>query len=472
MDARFYNSEDLDIQQLANSLENAYRAQGYQIQQVGNRDQMMIQLKKGGDFETLIGMGVALSVIIQHTSGGVMAMIGQQKWMDKAAAGAMGVAGLVFLPLLPLAVTAGVGALRQMSLANQVLNMVDGLVRQQRPGLVGGPIPAQLIPQFQQQWAPPAYSPAPLYTPPVQYIPQPPPVQYIPSPPVPQPAPMQAPSRLRCSTCNTPYDSGDEFCSGCGKSLVAPKTLCPHCKTELKSDDASFCPNCGASVFQTFSATQAAMPAPAAPKQPPTPTYTPPLAPTQASQPRPAAPPQPETYYVPSVPQEPPVMPQPKVTMTPATPKQEAPAAPKQPPTPLYTPPVAPKAMTPQPPKPIAAKPTAEPAFDPNATWGNLTFSDGQQVKLVGERAVVGRYDHDLGGINPEVDLATMQEAETVSRVHAAIEHIGSSFTLMDLNSTNATRINGKRLEPDKPTAINEGDTLQFGKVTCTFKKV
>jgi pSer/pThr/pTyr-binding forkhead associated (FHA) protein len=40
-----------------------------------------------------------------------------------------------------------------------------------------------------------------------------------------------------------------------------------------------------------------------------------------------------------------------------------------------------------------------------------------------------------------------------------------------DLNSTNATRINGKRLEPDKPTAINDGDTLQFGKVTSTFKK-
>ncbi len=118
------------------------------------------------------------------------------------------------------------------------------------------------------------------------------------------------------------------------------------------------------------------------------------------------------------------------------------------------------------------AKPTSEPAYDPNVTWGYLAFSDGKQVGLSGERAVVGRYDHDLGGINPEVDLGPMQGAETVSRVHAAFEHIGSTYTLMDLNSTNTTRINGKRLEPDKATPVNDGDTLQFGKVTCTFKKV
>src|SRR6266567_3324217 len=106
MDARFYNSEEINIEQLANDLENIYRAQGYQVQQIATKDQIMVQLKKGGDFETLIGMGVALSVIIQRTAGGVLGMIGQQKWMDKAAAGAVGAVGLVIPVLLPLAVTA------------------------------------------------------------------------------------------------------------------------------------------------------------------------------------------------------------------------------------------------------------------------------------------------------------------------------------------------------------------------------
>jgi len=487
MDARFYNSEEISIEQLANDLENIYRAQGYQVQQVNTKDQIMVQLKKGGDFETLIGMGVALSLIIQRTAGGVLAMIGQQKWVDKAAAGAVGAVGLVIPVLLPLAVTAGVGALRQMSLANQILNVVDGLVRQQRPGIQGGPIPVQLMPQLQQQWAPPRYSPPPVYTPPVQYIPPQP--QPQPQTVISQPAP--APARLRCPNCNTPYEEGDTFCTGCGKTL---KTLCPNCKAELKPD-ASFCPKCGASIFQTLSATQATIPAPAAqPSPPPAPAYTPP-APTYTPPPKPAPPPQPQPY-VPPVPQEPPVTPQPRVTMIPGTPRQEPPAAPKQPPpqtyyipstqaappaqqkqpeTPYYVPPTqaapppAPKPQTP--PKPIVAKQSSEPAYDPKATWGSLTFSDGKQVSLTGERAVVGRYDHDLGGINPEVDLAAMQGAEAVSRVHAAFEHIGSTYTLTDLNSTNATRVNGKRLEPDKPTPINDGDTLQFGKVTCTFKK-
>src|SRR6266852_8664827 len=165
MDARFYNSDEIDIEQLANNLENIYRAQSYQVQQVGNRDQVMIQLKKGSDFEALIGMQAALSVILQRSGGCVIAMIGQQKWMDKAAVGAV---GLIAAPILwPLMLTAGAGAIRQASLGNQVLNTLDGLVRQRYPDVRLGPIPAQLMPQVQQQWAPPPQygQSVPVYTP-------------------------------------------------------------------------------------------------------------------------------------------------------------------------------------------------------------------------------------------------------------------------------------------------------------------
>src|SRR5438034_8575843 len=171
MDARFYNSDEIDIEQLANNLENFYRSQGYQVQQIGNRDQMMVQLKKGSDFEALIGMQAALSVIIQRSGGGVIAMIGQQKWIEKAAVGAV---GIIAAPVLwPLMLTAGAGAIRQASLGNQVLNVVDGLVRQQRPDIQVGPVPVPIVPQIQQQWAPPPpqYAPPmPVYTPPPQII--------------------------------------------------------------------------------------------------------------------------------------------------------------------------------------------------------------------------------------------------------------------------------------------------------------
>ena len=496
MDARFYNSQEIDIQRLANDLENIYRAQGFQVQQIGNSDQMMVQLKKGGDFEAIIGMQAALSVIIQRSGGGVIAMIGQQKWMDKAAVGAV---GIIAAPILwPLMITAGAGAIRQASLGNQVLNAVDNLVRQQDPGIMIGPVPVQIVPQIQQQWAPP----------PQQYLP--PGQSFIVSLPPPQPtvtySPPQAParSRMRCPSCNTRYEPGDTFCQGCGRSLVPPKTYCPNCNAEIK-DEAAFCPKCGASVFvnSTQVATPPTPPAPTytpptPPPAPPAPTYTPastvytpPPAPVYTPPPAPSKPkptPAPEPY-VPPTPQDLPVAPKPTVTYVPA-PQQNTPPKPKpqqpavplytpsanpQPQAPLYTPPNNPqppaKPKLPTPPKPIVAKPAARPAFDQNTAWGTLTFSDGKQIVLRGERALVGRYDHDIGGIQPEVDLSNAQGADTTSRIHAAFEHIGSTFTLTDLNSTNSTRINGKRLEPDKATPINDGDTIVFGKVTCTFNK-
>jgi pSer/pThr/pTyr-binding forkhead associated (FHA) protein len=454
MDARFYNSEEIDIERLANDLESMYRMQGYEVQQIGNKDQMMVQLKKGGDLVMLIGLQAALSVILQHVAGGTIAMIGQQKWLDKAAVGAV---GLVAAPVLwPLMITAGAGAIRQASLGNQVLNVVDGLVHQQYPAVRVGPVPVQIMPQIQQQWAP-----SPSYTPPVPvYVPSTP--QYVP-PATPQPV---AGSKLRCPSCNTPYEEGDTFCSGCGRSLAPQKTVCPNCKYEIKPGLA-FCPKCGASTFQTLPPTQAAIP--------PVPTYTPPPAPKQpASQPQP---------YVPPVPQEPPVMPKPSVTLIPGTQKQEKPAAPQQPPrppTPVYTPPaqpptvqtgVSPTSQTMPARQPIVAKPVSQPATDTTVTWGKLIFSDGKEVLLAGERALVGRSDHDIEGINPEVDLSGIEGSDTTSRIHATIEHIGSTYVVTDLNSTNSTRINGKRLEPDKATPVSDGDKLSFGKVTCIFKK-
>lgn len=503
MDARFYNVEDLNIQQIADNLENIYRSQGYQTQQVNaSKDQVMVQLKKGGDLEMLIGLQAALSVIIQRSGGGVVAMLGQQKWVDKAAVGAV---GLIAAPILwPLMLTAGAGAIRQASLGNQVLNVVDSLVRQQKPEIQIGPVPVQIMPQIQQQWSPPP----PQYLPPPAYVPSQP--QYVPPAPVIDATPAPAAprrSRLRCPSCNTPYEPGDTFCTGCGKPLV---TLCPNCKAEVK-DNTAFCPKCGASLYQATLTQPATQPAPSpapvytpppAPAQaapqapvytPPTPVYTPPpaSAPTPAAKPSYTPPPAQVTpppapvYTPPPVPQEPADAPKPTITYLPSSPQQTPPAPPKQPrkpEAPYYTPPpvspqqVSPKPKTPTPPpapkpQPIQAKPSTQPAYDAKSIWGYLTFSDGTKVNLVGERAVVGRADHDVGGLQPEVDLSSMQGADTVSRIHAQLEHIGSTFTVTDLNSTNTTRLNGTRLEPDKATPFNDGDTLVFGKVQSTFKK-
>jgi len=144
MDARFYSSNNLNIERLATDLEHFFRGQGYRVQQIGNNEQMMVQLKKGGEFEAIIGMQAALTVTIQRSTGGIMVEVGQQKWMDKAA---VGVVGFAIPALWPLLFTAGVGAVRQAGLANQVMNILDGLVRQQQPDVKTGPVPTPPPPQ-------------------------------------------------------------------------------------------------------------------------------------------------------------------------------------------------------------------------------------------------------------------------------------------------------------------------------------
>lgn len=167
--------------------------------------------------------------------------------------------------------------------------------------------------------------------------------------------------------------------------------------------------------------------------------------------------------------------------MIPAT-QQETPAAPAQPqPQPQYYIPSNQQAQQASSQQQLAAsQPTVasqpvqqtQSTVDTTVPWGVLTFTSGKQVSLTGESSLVGRYDHDLGGDKPAVDLSDQQGADTTSRVHAVFEHTGNTSTLTDLNSTNSTRINNKRLEPDKDTSVNDGDTILFGKVSCTFKKL
>lgn len=492
MDARFYNSEEIDFEKLATDLENMFRMQGYEVQHFGNNDQMMVQLKKGGDLVALIGLQTALSVTFQRTSGGSAALVGQQKWVDKAAVGAV---GLIAFPVLwPLMITAGAGAVKQAALSSQVLGTIDSLVMQQVPGTHAGPLPGTLAPQFQQYWGTPPsqYMQAtPVYTPPTPVY-TPPTPAYTPPTPVYTPP---TPAKPRCPTCNTNYEPGDTFCSGCGRALTPPKRKCPSCQAEVKPGVA-FCPSCGTSTFQATQSQEArpATPTYTPPKpstpvytpKPATPTYTPPKPPTPVYTPKPSTPtytpppkpPEPQPY-VPPVPKDPPVMPQPSITLITSKPKPATPQPPQPPPVPVYIPPkpVQPPtfAATPQTPPPaptIQARPASQPSVDANATWGKLNFSNGRESSLAGERVLVGRYDHDLGGVEPEVDLGTMDGADTVSRAHATLEHIGSSYQLTDLGSTNFTRLNSKRVDANVPTPINDGDTLQFGKITCTFKKM
>ncbi|NJP07710.1 MAG: FHA domain-containing protein [Chloroflexaceae bacterium] len=98
-------------------------------------------------------------------------------------------------------------------------------------------------------------------------------------------------------------------------------------------------------------------------------------------------------------------------------------------------------------------------------------MTNGQEITLPTDKEiiVVGRED-PVSQIFPEVDL-TPHGGETggVSRQHAQINHQNDLWSITDLNSTNYTRVDGNRIQPNTPTAIHSGTRLQFGKVEVIF---
>lgn len=132
MDTRFYNVKDqqIDIENLAHHFVSVYRSQGYAAQYVGDKENGLLQLKKGGDFQAVVGLQAAISLTLQRTEGGLVVTAGQQKWVDKVTLGA---ASFLIPALAPLIITAGFGAVRQITLAGQAFSMLDGLIRQQYP---------------------------------------------------------------------------------------------------------------------------------------------------------------------------------------------------------------------------------------------------------------------------------------------------------------------------------------------------
>jgi pSer/pThr/pTyr-binding forkhead associated (FHA) protein len=55
---------------------------------------------------------------------------------------------------------------------------------------------------------------------------------------------------------------------------------------------------------------------------------------------------------------------------------------------------------------------------------------------------------------------------QTVSGQHAVLLRTGDSYSLMDLNSMNGTRINGDFVTNAE---LKDGDTIRFGSVTAVF---
>jgi hypothetical protein len=138
METRFYQTQDLDLQRIAQALVFEYQSHGYETQQFGDFNQVNVQLKKESTLRTITGFNKALGISLQRVNGGTLVRVGAQDWVDQIVVGAVGLA------IHPLLVTAAVGAIQQSNVVHDVLNSIDYQIRQQQPQVQVGGYPPNL----------------------------------------------------------------------------------------------------------------------------------------------------------------------------------------------------------------------------------------------------------------------------------------------------------------------------------------
>jgi hypothetical protein len=88
---------------------------------------------------------------------------------------------------------------------------------------------------------------------------------------------------------------------------------------------------------------------------------------------------------------------------------------------------------------------------------GSLVLPDGQRMVLGEAIVTVGRL----------AECTLMLEDRNVSRNHAEIQPFGTGFKLVDLGSTNGSRVNGERVAERQ---LRDGDLVEFGAMTIRFE--
>ena len=109
------------------------------------------------------------------------------------------------------------------------------------------------------------------------------------------------------------------------------------------------------------------------------------------------------------------------------------------------------------------------PPAEPGKAYAYLRTLTGHLLPLETANVIIGRKDL-MYQVPLDLDLAMYDPGYAVSRRHAAIGRESSTCYVMDLKSTNGTRLNGKTIVPGRKIPLKDGDILEFGLgVSVTF---
>lgn len=110
-----------------------------------------------------------------------------------------------------------------------------------------------------------------------------------------------------------------------------------------------------------------------------------------------------------------------------------------------------------------ARTPTPEPV---DAAISLHLVDSGQIMHLAGRNEFTFGRVTEGQPILPDVDLSPYEAySQGVSRLHASLKVTGQRVVIMDLGSSNGTRVNGQKIIPHADYPLNHGDIITLGKL-------
>ncbi len=190
-ESRVFMLNGTDVQDIVTRLEGFFRFEkGMEVQSSETTEGCIMQASQPKDgWKTFSGMRLAITVQLAVTDDRLDVSVGEGQWSDKLGAGAVG----LFIAW-PLAITAGMGALKQKKLPSEVFQVIENtIITGGRPVVVTGA--GQTV----------------------------------------------AAGMTVCPNCKEQVSAGSKFCNHCGTKLI---TKCPACGADAQPGSA-FCSECG-----------------------------------------------------------------------------------------------------------------------------------------------------------------------------------------------------------------------------------
>src|SRR5919202_5743263 len=131
MDSRYYPGVEADVQQLTAELRKVFDEGDFEVQTMQVSQTAVLQARKSSTLRDLTGLSSALTNKITPEGGGTRVEIGMQKWFDKAAIAAIGVA-----LLQPLLVLAALGAYWQYKITENAWKIIEEHIARKAGGYV------------------------------------------------------------------------------------------------------------------------------------------------------------------------------------------------------------------------------------------------------------------------------------------------------------------------------------------------